>query len=144
MTSPDGDQGFPGEVSASATYIWTDDNRLITDFWAIADKPTPINLTLHGYWNLAGTGPDRGIHEHLLQLESAAYLPIDAANIPTAEIRPVAETAFDFRAPHQLGPHLVALVRERASDGGYDHCWVIDGSGLAPRRSCMIRVRAAS
>lgn len=132
LTSPDGDQGFPGEVRASVTFVWTPDNRLITDFAATATRPTPINLSLHGFWNLSGQPATSGIDDHLLALCSERFLPIDAELIPTGELRPVASTSFDFRSARRLGDGLGAEDRQIAFARGYDHCWAIDGSGVRP------------
>jgi aldose 1-epimerase len=130
LHSDDGDQGFPGALKATITYVWTNANRLITDFMAVVDQPTPVNLVLHGYWNLAGPNSDGNIGDHLLQLDAGAYLPVDPAKIPTGQICPVAGTLFDFRAPQKLADRLDALRHDSGGKDGYDHCWAIDGSGI--------------
>jgi aldose 1-epimerase len=136
LESGDGDQGFPGTVRATITYVLTDDNRLITELTAETDKPTPLNLSLHSYWNLAGSSSPDGISGHDLQLMAGSYLPVDRDGIPTGELRPVDGTAFDFRRPRNLGTGLELLGEDPATAAGYDHCWAIDGTGL--RRAALL------
>lgn len=132
LESRDGDQGFPGTIQATITYVLTSDNQLVTDFAAVTDKPTPLSLSLHGYWNLAGTGLPDDLYGHDLQLSAGHYLPVDQAGIPVGEVRPVRGTAFDFRRPRNLGEGLRTLSQNPATVAGYDHCWAIDGAGLRP------------
>ena len=122
LVSPDGDGGFPGEVTATVTYTLTDDGQLIVDFAATTTAPTPFNITQHSYWNLSG---DAGalIADHLLSVAADAYLPVDAEMIPTGEVRDVAGTAFDLRTPVRLDAQL-------ADAGGFDCNWVLNGTGL--------------
>jgi aldose 1-epimerase len=110
--------------------VLTDDNRLITDFTARTDKPTPLNLALHGYWNLAGTTTPGNIRGHGLQVMADNYLAVDRAGIPTGEIVPVEGTAFDLRVPRNLDECLLLLTENSATTDGFDHCWAINGSGL--------------
>lgn len=130
LESGDGDQGFPGTVQAAITYVLNSDNRLITDFTAETDKPTPLNLTLHGYWNLAGTASPDDMRKHDLQVLAGNYLPVDQTGIPTGKLRAVDGTAFDFRTTRNLGERLLATA------DGFDHCWAIAGSGL--RRAAVL------
>ena len=95
LTSPDGDQGFPGRLEVSVRYAIADDTLSI-DYMARTDAPTVINLTNHAYFNLAGAGT---VLEHVLTIAADAFLPVDATLIPTGERRPVAGTPFDFRTP---------------------------------------------
>lgn len=136
LDSADGDQGFPGKLRATATYVLTDDNRLITDFTAQTDKPTPLSLSLHGYWNLASSTSPRDICGHELQLTAAHYLPVDSTGIPTGEIAPVEGTRFDFRTPRNLGERLLDGIRDPWTAGGFDHYWAISGTGL--RRAAIL------
>lgn len=136
LRSEHGDQGFPGTLELSVTYVWTADNRLITDFAATCDRPTPLNLTLHSYWNLSSSDRAKGIADHELELAAGSFLPVDRFNIPTGEICPVAGTPFDFSTPGELGDRLQALRQQPGSEMGFDHCWVIDGSGL--RRAAVL------
>lgn len=129
IESGDNDQGFPGTVQATVTYILTPDNRLITDFTAQSDKPTPLNLSLHGYWNLAGSVSPSDLYRHDLQILSGHYLPVDSSGIPTGELRSVAGSAFDFRTPQNLSKRLRRLAHNPLTADGIDHCWAIDGVG---------------
>ena len=130
LTSPDGDQGFPGTVEVSATYCWTEDHRLIVDFAARTDRPTPFNIAQHSYFNLAGADCPRRAMEQQLTLHASAYLPVDAAMIPAGPPRPVAATPFDFRTAKPIGRDIDADDPQLARAGGYDHNWVLDGTGL--------------
>ncbi|MCA2221512.1 aldose epimerase family protein [Nonomuraea aurantiaca] len=114
LTSPDGDQGYPGTLTASVTYTLEDD-ALRLDYTAQTDAPTVVNLTNHSYFNLAGGGDVLG---HVIQMDAEHYLPVDEDKIPTGEPAPVKGTPFDFTTPHAVGERY---------DGGYDHCFVLDG-----------------
>ncbi|MFG1702323.1 aldose epimerase family protein [Nonomuraea sp. M3C6] len=115
LTSPDGDQGYPGTLTASVTYTLADD-ALRLDYTAEADAPTVLNLTNHSYFNLNGGGD---VLDHVVQMEAEHYLPVDDGKIPTGELAPVKGTPFDFTEPHAVGERY---------DGGYDHCFVLDGA----------------
>jgi aldose 1-epimerase len=136
LESCDGDQGFPGTLQATITYVLTGDNRLVTEFTAQTDKPTPLNLSLHGYWNLAGTASPNDLYRHELQLSAGHYLPVDHAGIPAGDVGQVDGTEFDFRSPQNLGERLRVLAQDPAPADGYDHCWVIDGTGS--RQAAML------
>lgn len=105
LASPDGDQGYPGAVKAEVLYTVTAGNELKIDYTATADRPTPINLAHHSYFNLAGA--DSGdVLGHALQLSAGSYTPLDAKMIPTGKVVPVAGTPFDFRRPMPIGDRL--------------------------------------
>ena len=120
--SPNGEEGYPGRVSAEAIYALTDDNELRMSFSATADAPTPINLTNHAYWNLAGRGSGSTILGHVLSVAADRYLPVTAAQIPTGEIEAVAGTPMDFREAKELSRDIESIVDTRV---GYDHCFVL-------------------
>lgn len=103
--SPDGDMGFPGELSVQATYELTRGNELRLELRATTTAPTVINLTNHTYWNLAGLDA-RHVRDHELQVLADAYLPTDEAQLPSGEIREVAGTEFDYRQPRILAEEL--------------------------------------
>ena len=127
LISDDGDQGFPGTVSVSTTYVWTDDYRLIVDFAASADKVTPFNIAQHSYWNLGGSAePD--IHDHWLSINGDHVLAVTDDLIPTGALDPVLGTVFDFRQPKCLGDMLADPAL--AATAGLDHCWALGGTGL--------------
>jgi aldose 1-epimerase len=119
LTSPDGDQGYPGTLDVSVTYALSDEGELSIAYEATTDRATPINLTHHAYFNLAGGGDVLG---HELWLDADGYLPIDREKIPTGEIAPVDGTPFDFREPRTIGDRIAAL---EPWPGGYDHCMVL-------------------
>ena len=125
-TSPDGDQGYPGTLTTTATYSLDESGVLAVDYRATTDRPTVVNLSNHAYWNLAGEGSASGAMGHLLTIAAEHYLPTDATAIPTGEIRPVAGTVFDFRTPTAVGSRVRDAADQQIAFGrGYDHNWVI-------------------
>ncbi len=123
--SPAGHAGYPGNLSASVTYILHADNRLEVIYTAETDAATHVNLTQHTYFNLAGQG-NGDIGGHILQLPASHYLPVTAGQIPTGERAPVADTAFDFTSPRPIGAHIDDDDPQIAIAGGFDHCWIYD------------------
>ncbi len=122
LTSPDGDQGYPGTLKATVTYELTDDNRLDLRFGATTDQPTIVNMTHHSYFNLAGSGT---ILEHELTIPADRFTPVREGLIPTGELRDVAGTPFDFREPQAIGAEIDADNEQLRLGLGYDHNWVI-------------------
>jgi aldose 1-epimerase len=125
--SPDGDQGYPGILTVTATYQLHPDNALSVHYEAVTDAPTCVNLTNHAYWHLGGEGAACDAMDHVLTIAAEQFLPVDATLIPTGERRSVAGTAFDFREPMPISKY----VRSNADiqlthGGGYDHNWIID------------------
>lgn len=124
--SPDGDEGYPGTLTATVTYTLDEADRLTIDYGAATDRPTIVNLSNHSYWNLAGEGSAAGAMGHVVTIPADAYLPTDRTAIPTGEVRPVAGTAFDFRTPTAVGLRVRdAADPQIAYARGYDHNWVI-------------------
>jgi len=127
-TSPDGEEGFPGNLAVSITISLTEKNEIQFEYRAETDQPTPVNLTNHAYWNLAGA-PDlaaRGgavsggaIAGHRLTILAAELLEVDDASIPTGRVVPVAGTPYDFTEPKAVGAEI------DSAPGGYDLCWVL-------------------
>ncbi|GIV60379.1 MAG: aldose 1-epimerase [Rhodothermaceae bacterium] len=134
-TSPHGDQGYPGTLQVRVTYTLTDDNALCLDYFAETDAPTPVSLTQHLYFNLAGRG---SILEHELQLLADHFTPTDATQIPTGAIRPVSGTPFDFTVPTPIGRHIHAHDPQLRHGQGYDHFFVLRRNGTAPEGDTMV------
>ncbi|WP_181898397.1 aldose epimerase family protein [Alteromonas aestuariivivens] len=122
LTSPDGDQGFPGTLKTKVTYTLTDSNTLDMQFFATTDKPTIVNLTQHTYFNLAGKGDILG---HILEIPAEAITPVDEGLIPTGELLAVAGTPFDFREPKTIGQDIDADHQQLKYGNGYDHNYVL-------------------
>ena len=126
VTSPDGDEGYPGAVDAQVTYALGYD-ELVVDYQASSDRATPVNLAQHSYFNLAGAG--RGdVLGHRLTIEADAYTPVDEALIPTGEIASVEGTPFDFRTPTAIGARIGVPDEQLGRAGGYDHNFVLRGA----------------
>ena len=127
-TSPDGEQGYPGTLNATVTYTLTDGNELVVEYQATTDQPTPVNLTQHSYFNLAGDGAGN-ILGHELMIAASHYTPVDSTLIPTGEIAPVAGTPFDFRTATPIGARIAGDHVQLKYGLGYDHNWVLDRTG---------------
>lgn len=125
LTSPDGDQGFPGKLQITVTYTLTDDNEVVLSYRGSADADTVANLTNHSYFNLAGH--DGGsIERQELQILAEAYTPVrDHQSIPTGEIAPVEGTPFDFRTAKPIGRDIGMDNAQLRYAGGYDHNFVL-------------------
>lgn len=120
--SPDGEEGYPGNLSVTATYWLTDNDELVVDLQATTDKATPVNLTNHNYWNLAGVGSGT-IHNHLLKIEANQALAGDAELIPNGEFFDVEGTPHDFRDFRPMGERIEQNTLE---PNGYDHCFALN------------------
>jgi aldose 1-epimerase len=121
--SPDGDENYPGNLDVEVMMTLTPQHELVIEYKAITDQATPVNLTNHSYFNLAGAGNVLG---HELVLKASHYTPSDSDLIPTGEIKPVAGTPLDFTKPTAIGSRFSQLTTQPA---GYDHNFVIDGGG---------------
>jgi len=117
--SDDDDEGFPGKLDVKVTYSLTNDNELKIHYEATTDKPTVVNMTHHGYFNLKGQG-NGDILDHHLQLMANRYLPVNENLIPTGELHEVQNSAMDFKTPHAIGSRIAEV------EGGYDHTWVLN------------------
>lgn len=123
-TSKDGEEGYPGNLSVTVEYLLTNNNELSVAFRATTDADTPVNLTNHNYWNLAGAGSG-SILDHEVTLMADKYLPVDDGLIPTGKLADVAGTPLDFTKPHAIGER----IKQTTGDPqGYDHCFVLRNS----------------
>ena len=124
LISPDGDQGFPGEIKVEVTYKLTDDNQVIISFNAITTKTTPVNLTNHAYFNLDGE-TSKDILNHTLQVNADFYLPVDRDGIPNSDLVSVSHNDMDLRIPRLISDKLLQSP-ERQITSGYDHAYLLD------------------
>jgi aldose 1-epimerase len=124
-TSKDGEEGYPGTLNLSVTYLLTDENEWRIDYEATTDKATPVNVTQHSYFNLKGEG-NGDILGHELTFKASKFTPVTVGLIPTGELRPVKGTPFDFTTPHSIGERVKADDEQMKFGGGYDHNWVLD------------------
>jgi len=134
LASPDGQEGYPGNLTVAAEYTWDNDNKLSIKFTASTDKATHVNLTNHAYFNLSGANSGT-VYKHELTLPCSKYLPVNADMIPLGHLSNVASTPLDFTAKHTIGERIAELK----DTNGYDHCFVVDGSAgkLRPAASVV-------
>ena len=125
LLSPDGDQGFPGNLSVRVVYTLTEKNVWRIEYWALADRPTPVSLTNHAYFNLSGD-PSKPITDHRLQLFASGFDSTDSHLIAAGKVRPVEGTAFDFRKPHAIGERIDEKDPDLKHGKGYDCNFRID------------------
>ncbi len=136
LVSPDGDQGFPGTLTATVTYTLSADG-LRLDYAAHTDAPTVLNLTNHAYWNLDGAGT---AEHHEVEVRASSYVPVDETAIPLGDTAAVAGTPLDFRLGKPLGAGLRAGTEQLVRSRGYDHTLVLDREpGAAPSLAAQAR-----
>lgn len=127
-TSPDGDEGYPGALTAKVVYTLTDENVLRIEMTATTDQPTIVNLTHHSYFNLAGAGKGT-ILDHEVLIDADYITAVNETLIPTGELMPVVNTPFDFRIPHAIGARIDNDHEQLRIGGGYDHNYVLNKRG---------------
>jgi aldose 1-epimerase len=147
--SPDGEEGYPGNLAVEVRYALTDEDELLFEAEATTDRPTACNLVHHGHFDLEGGAPE-GILGHLLEIAAGRFTPVGPGLIPTGELRAVEGTPFDFRRPTAIGARLGSGDEQLALGRGYDHNFALDraGEGLAlaarligPKRGRVLEVR---
>lgn len=140
IISPDGDENFPGKVTANVTYTLTDDNSLDISYSASTDATTIINMTNHSYFNLSGN-PSNPATDHLLYINASTFTPVDSTFMTTGDILPVKGTPMDFTTAKAIGRDIDNYDYTQLKNGyGYDHNWILDTKGdinkLAAKLSC--------
>lgn len=150
LHSADGDQGYPGNLDIKVCYTLTDDNALHIDYYAEADQITPVNLTNHAYFNLAGENSDAKSIDHCLHMDADRYLPTSDDLIPTGELRAVAGTSFDFTQSKVIGRDFLSDDDQNMA-GGYDHAFIFaDGKNdgketvvtlISPSKDVVMKVK---
>jgi aldose 1-epimerase len=124
LASADGDEGYPGHLLARVSYRLEPPSSLTIEFEASSDQPTPVNLTQHSYFNLAGSGAG-DVLDHRLWINAEVYTPIDEEQLPTGDILPVGGTPLDFRSSERIGARIGGRHEQIANGRGYDHNFVL-------------------
>jgi len=137
-SSPAGEEGYPARLNVAVTYALTDSNELRLDYVASTDADTVLNLTHHGYFNLADGGTGE-VLEHEVMIDAARFLPVDAALIPIGELRDVRSTPMDFNRATAIGTRIDRDDEQLVNGRGYDHTWVVNGEAGQLRLAARVR-----
>ncbi|MFI3269566.1 MAG: aldose epimerase family protein [Rikenellaceae bacterium] len=135
--SPDGEEGYPGELTIDMSYELTEDAEFVIEYRATTTKTTHVNITHHSFFNLRGEG-NGDVNGHILQINADGFIPINEVSIPTGEIAAVAGTAFDFTTAKAIGTDLSAEDEQLKMGAGYDHCWVLRGKQGAMKLAAVV------
>ena len=135
--SKDGEEGYPGNLQCSVTYTLTDNDELKLSYEAQTDKATPVNLTHHSYFNLAGQG-SRDILYHQLMLCAENFTPVDSSIIPTGQLQSVKDTPMDFTKPAAIGSRINDDYEQLKFGKGYDHNWLLNKNGQNPALAARV------
>lgn len=138
LDSPDGDNGFPGNVSATVKYTLASDNELKIEYAAVTDKPTVVNMTNHSYFNLSGDG-GKDVLNDILWVNADYFTPVDSTFMTSGEIISVKGTPFDFTTPKPIGRDVYSDDTQLHNANGYDHNWVLNTKGDITQ--CAVRLR---
>ena len=133
----DKEEGYPGNLDVRVTYKLLEDNTVEIEYHATTDKPTPVNLTQHSYFNLKGEGEGTILDHHLL-LNATRFTPVDETLIPTGELRSVANTPFDFTTAKQMGRDIGKEDQQLSFGLGYDHNFVLEGTAGEMRLAARV------
>ena len=135
--STDGEEGYPGTLDVTVRYTLTDANEFSIEYGAVTDKATPVNLTQHTYFNLAGDGGGP-VLDHLVSIDASAITPVDSTLIPTGALLAVQGTPFDFTTPVAIGARIGAPHPQLVYAGGYDHNFVLTRRGDGPAHAARV------